>query len=525
MSKTVRKLPVGIQSFEKIRTCDNLYVDKTEYIYNLVHTDVPYFLSRPRRFGKSLLISTLKAYWEGKKELFAGLSIEKAEESHPEAWESYPVLHFDFNKADYLQDGALEAVLEAHLNEWEKLYGQTTKNAPLGVRFGQIMRLAYDTTGKRCVILVDEYDKPLIETMENEPLVARNKAVFKGFFSALKSEDDYIRFILITGVTKFNKVSIFSDLNQLEDISFDQTYAGICGITEEELTDSFMPEIEAMATDHNISTSDCLSRLRTTYDGYHFSPDGVGVYNPYSLFCALKKKRFASFWFETGTPTFLVKQLKQIDFDVRRFSDSTIQSTEALLSDYRGDNPDPVPLLYQTGYLTIKDCSDGEVYTLGFPNEEVSYAFLQSLMPEYVSEYGAGTGKDVFALKRYIETGDTDGIKNMLTALFAGISYSNTSTPFEHYFQTIIYIIFTLLGKYTICELHTSEGRIDCVVETRKFVYLFEFKRDKTADEALNQIADNHYSDVYAADPRKVFKIGVNFDSDKRQMSEWKVTE
>ena len=525
MGQEGRKLPVGIQSFEQIIQDKYLFVDKTEYIYKLVHTGKPYFLSRPRRFGKSLLLSTMKAYWEGKKELFRGLKIEELEKDNPGAWQDYPVFYFDFNKANFADKGVLEAIIEVHLNEWEEQYGETSNEIPLGARFGQLLKAAAKATGKKCVVLVDEYDKPLLETMENQELVEHNKAVFKGFFSTLKSEDASIQFIFITGVTKFSKVSIFSDLNQLEDISFDDDYSGICGITEEELQNLFIPEIERMAKERSLTEDVCLEKLKRTYDGYHFSADGAGVYNPYSILTALKKRRFGSFWYETGTPTFLVRRLKEIEFDVRQFSDRTLQSTEALLSDYRVENPDPIPLLYQTGYLTIVDYTDDDVYTLGLPNEEVRYALLQSLMTEYVNECGSGSGKDIFTQKRYVESGNLDGIKNVFTALFASITYTTKDTPFEHYFQSVIYITMTLLGKYAACEIHTNIGRIDCVTETKQYVYLFEFKRDDSAEAALKQIDDMHYADRYAADKRTLYKIGVNFDSNTRQISEWKVEE
>lgn len=519
---TVRKLPVGIQDFEKIIKSGNLYIDKTEYIYRLVHTEVPYFLSRPRRFGKSLLLSTLKAYWEGKKDLFNGLKIEKLEKNNPDAWIKYPVFYLDLNRDEYSSSKSLDGVLNSHLERWEKTYNVVpSERQSLAVRFQNVLRAASESTQLPCVVLVDEYDKPLLESSENRELSEHNKAMFKGFFSALKSEDAIIRFIFIAGVTKFSKVSIFSDLNQLEDISFDDDYSGICGITEKELTEYLEPEIESMSTENNSDVNECKRKLKSTYDGYRFSARGVGVYNPYSLLTALKKRRFGSFWYETGTPTFLVHRLKEIDFDVRRFEDKTIQSVESILSDYRVENPDPVPLLYQTGYLTIKECSEESILTLGFPNEEVRYAFLQSLMPEYVNEYGTSTNKDIFTLKRYAEEGNTEGIKNVLTALFGSISYTTQEVPFEHYFQTVIYITFTLLRQYALCELHTSEGRIDCVVETKRFVYIFEFKRDKSSEEALKQIHENNYAVPYAADERRVYKIGVNFSSKTRQLEGW----
>lgn len=523
----LKKLPTGIQDFEKLRENNFLYIDKTEYVYSLSQSKVPYFLSRPRRFGKSLLLSTFKAYWEGRRDLFRGLALERLENKSAEPWIAYPVFYFDFNGKNYQRNTALEEILADHLQRWESIYGAEYKDSPLEERFQHLLVLASQKTGRRCVVLVDEYDKPLLDILDNAALIEHNKAVFKGFFSTLKSHDAYLQFVLITGVSKFNKVSIFSDINQLEDISFDEEYAGICGITEEELQTCLAPEIERMAEARSLTVRECAAKLKQTYDGYRFSAQNLGVYNPYSLLMALKKRKFGSYWFETGTPSFLVERLKEINFDIRQFSGKTLQASEKMLSDYRADNPDPVPLLYQTGYLTVTAYDDtNDIYTLGFPNREVEDGFLDSLMPAYVGECGAGSGKDILTLKRHLESGNTEGIKNVLTALFAGIPYpagSAARAPFEHYFQTIFYIIFTLLGKYTACEVHTFQGRIDCVVETGKFIYLFEIKRDTTADEALQQIDEKDYSLPYSTDTRRVLKIGCAFSSSTRMLADWKV--
>jgi len=522
-----RKLPVGIQSFEKIIENHNVYVDKTEYIYDLVHTNMPYFLSRPRRFGKSLLLSTMKAYWEGKKELFKGLKIEKLEQDNPDAWQPYPVLYFDFNRDNYNGDKVLEGILEDHLVDWESQYNVTpTPRQSLAVRFKRVIVEAANQTGKKCVVLVDEYDKPLLETMENKELIEHNKAVFKGFFSTLKSEDANIRFIFITGVTKFSKVSIFSDLNQLMDISMSMDYAEICGITGQEMQDVFMPEIEAMADEQNLTVEECLEKLKQEYDGYRFHQKGNGLYNPYSLLSALADREFDAYWFETGTPSFLVTKLKEMNFDIRKFTDGTLYATKRMLKDYRDDNPDPVPLLYQTGYLTIAGYdSESSIYTLSFPNNEVKYGFLDSLMQEYVNDSGTGSGKDILSLKKYVESGDLESIRRVFEALFAGIPYPTNEDPFEHDFQSVFYITFTLLGQYVQCESHTSTGRIDCVIETKQFVYIFELKRDDSAEAALKQIEDMHYAAPYTADKRKLYKIGVGFDSKTLQLADWKVGE
>lgn len=525
MNAGMRKLPIGVQNFEKLRTDKYLYIDKTKYIYELVHSGTQYFLSRPRRFGKSLFLSALRAYWEGKKELFEGLDIIRLEGDNPDAWQPYPVFYFDFNGKNYQVEGALENVLDEQLGKWEKTYGGDSSRS-LEERFRNLLAAASEKYGKRCVVLVDEYDKSLLEVLHNEALEEHNKAVFKGFFGTLKRFDEYLQFVFLTGVTKFSKVSIFSDLNQLDDISMQQKYAAICGITEKELRGAFMPEVEEMADRQKLTAEECLGELRKVYDGYHFHYEGEGVYNPFSLLNALNAKEFNSYWFATGTPTFLVRKLRAIDFDVRKLTDRTLEANEAMLSDYRADNPDLVPLLYQTGYLTLVGYHrKGRVYTLAFPNEEVKYGFLESLLPEYTPDCRSGSGKDIFSLRRYVESGELEQLHEALAALFASITYAAKKAPFEHYFQTVIYLVFTLLGQMVQCEVHSARGRADCVVETPDYVYLFEFKLDASADEALAQIEEKQYAAPYGADKRKLFKVGVNFDSETRSLSEWKVRE
>lgn len=525
MQENKRTLPMSVQDFEKLREANCVYVDKTEYIYTLVHDVAQFFLSRPRRFGKSLLLSTMKAYWEGKKELFSGLTIEKLEAENKDAWQPHPVFYFDFNGENYHQI-FVEKVLTAHLKRWEKHYEITDDSETIGERFQNLLMKVSEKTGKRCVVLVDEYDKPLLDLVDDPERQEHNKAVFKGFFSNLKNCDAYVRFVFITGVTKFHKVSIFSDLNQLNDISLNEDFSGICGITDEELREYFAPEISAIAKKRKISEEECLQTLKTQYDGYRFHQDGVNVYNPYSLIKAFYDKEFGSYWFETGTPTFLVEKLRNDHFDVRKFSNQTIFSTERILKDYTGDTLDPIPLLYQSGYLTISDYNPKmRRYVLSFPNDEVRYAFLESLVPVYVPKANATNGLDIFTLDEYVENGDLEGIRNVLTGLFANISYTTNNPVFEHYFQTVIYVVFTLLGRYVMTEQQAYKGRIDCKVETDHFVYLFEYKLDKTAEDALNQIDTKDYQLSFSADKRKLFKIGVSFDSKERKLADWKVAE
>ena len=522
----MRKLPVGIQGFENLRDDGYVYVDKTAYVYRLAHEGKPYFLSRPRRFGKSLLLSTMRAYWEGKRELFAGLAIERLEEGNPDAWKPHPVFYFDFNGASYRQQGALEEVLGVQLRRWEQAYGLDGGGAPLGACFQNLLIVAKEKTGLRCVVLVDEYDKPLLDVVDCPELQEHNKDVFKGFFSTLKSFDEHLQFVFITGVSKFHKVSIFSDLNQLRDISMSEDYAALCGITESEMTSYFDDEIEALAQRRGLTRAECVGELRRQYDGYRFHPDAERVYNPYSLLTALVDKDFGSYWFETGTPTFLVRRLREDRFDVRKLTNRTLFASESTLKDYTGDSLDPVPLLYQTGYLTIVDYdAKRRRYTLGFPNEEVRYGFLESLMPSFVPKATAGNGLDIFTLDEAVESGDLEQIRRVLTGLFANITYTLETDPFEHYFQAVIYLVFTLLGKFCQCEMHTYAGRIDCRVQTRDYVYLFEFKRDDTAQAALAQIDDRGYALPFVADSRTLYKVGVCFDSKSRTLADWAVAE
>ena len=524
MTSVNRKLPVGIQDFESLRKGQYVYVDKTEYIYKLVHSGKPYFLSRPRRFGKSLFLSTLKAYFEGKRELFKGLRIEELEGDDPDSWQSYPVFYFDLNKKNYNAEHALEEVLAAHLIDYEKIYGDENKACPLEERFQRILVSAVEQTGKEAVVLVDEYDKPLLEAAD-ERMADHNKAVFKGFFSTLKSYDRYLKFVFLTGVTKFSKVSIFSDLNQLNDISLDRTYSEICGMTDDEITSCFEPEMEALAAAKELGVEECLAMLKKMYDGYHFSHDTRGIYNPYSLLNAFLKKEFGMYWFSTGTPTFLVEKLRASVFDAKLFSSDEYYVDEASLTDYRIENKNPIPLFYQRGYLTIKGYDEEfRSYALGYPNEEVKYGFLKSLAPYYLHGEEEPNPLDVRSFVKDLRSGSTDSLRDRFTALFAHIPYPGDEKVVEQNFQNVIYIVSMLMGQFTMTELHSAKGRADCIAETDDFIYIFEFKRDKSADDALRQIEDRGYAKPYAADRRKIIKIGINYDSKERTLTGWKVS-
>ncbi len=519
----LRKLPIGVQDFENLRSEGFIYIDKTRYIYDLAHYGKAYFLSRPRRFGKSLLLSTMRAYFEGKRNLFRGLKIEELEGDGDDAWIQYPVFYFDLNKKNFKRETALEEVLDDHLRMWEKEYGDEYAASPLEERFQHLIEMAVEQTGRNAVVLVDEYDKPLLETMDVSELEEHNKDVFKGFFSTLKSYDHYLKFVFLTGVTKFSKVSIFSDLNQLEDISLDEGYSCICGITQAELEADLMPEVEAMAEHNGLNVEECLDKLGKMYDGYHFYQFAEGVYNPFSLINALKKKAFGSYWFSTGTPTFLLGRLRAVGFDPQKFTDGSLYADESVLSDYRADDPDPVPLLYQTGYLTIKGY-DGEFmsYELGYPNNEVRYGFLKSLAPVYLNQNEVSP-LDVRSFVQDVRNARLESLHERLTAILAGIPYPDDAKLVEQDFEVAVYLVFSLMGQYVKTEVHSAKGRADCIVETDSYIYIFEFKRDGSAEEALAQIAAQGYALPYAADERKLFKIGVNFDSEKRTITEWRV--
>jgi hypothetical protein len=517
-----RDLPIGIQSFEKMRRDGYVYVDKTAFVHELARTSVPCFLSRPRRFGKSLLVSTLRAYFEGRRDLFEGLAIERLEGDGPGAWTKRPVFHMSFNGPDYKKEGALEAKLEALLARWEARWGVPYEVQNPGDRLLMLLESAHERSGQCCAVLVDEYDKPLLECVDDPGLEERGRAALKAFFGVLKDADEHLRFLLITGVTKFSKVSIFSDLNQLKDITQSAAYAGICGITEHELLANFGPELDAMADEMGTDRDGCLIALRDKYDGYRFHWKGPGVYNPFSLLSALAERELGSYWFETGTPTFLVRRMRDAGLEPKRLTDGSIYAEEDRLSDYRADDPDPIPLLFQAGYLTIRsyDPSTGE-YELTVPNGEVEWGLLKSLLPAWAPGYGAARGTDVFTLRRLVEAGDTDGMRRVIEALFASIPYTRESDPFENYFQTVLWLVFTLLGRYVQVEVRQARGRVDCVVEARAHVYVIEFKRGGTAADALAQIEGKDYAAPFSADSRKLHLIGCAFDPKTRLLSDW----
>lgn len=511
----VQKLPIGIQDFEGLRRDGYLYVDKTRQVYKLVNEGRYYFLSRPRRFGKSLLMSTIKAYLLGKKELFNGLAIEQLETD----WTEYPVLHLDLNTERYDTVESLEKKLDANLKLWESKYPTGYESYSLGTRFERVIESAFEKTKQRVAILVDEYDKPLLQAIGNSELQDQYRNILKGFYGALKSMDGCIKFAMMTGVTKFGKVSVFSDLNHLNDITMSLPYSDICGITEEELLGNLQPSIKALSETKEITYEDAVAELRKKYDGYHFHPKGKGMYNPFSVLNALSNLEFRNFWFETGTPTYLVELLQLHDYNLEVLSQ--FETDENTLGSVDANNTSPIPVIYQSGYLTIKDYDPRfQMYTLGFPNEEVEEGFTRFLLPCYTSIRSDQTAFDIKNFVLDIQKGNTEKFLSRLRSLFADTPYELVKNLENHY-QNVLWLLFKLLGFYVQAEYHTSEGRIDLVFQSPMFCYVLEFKLDGTAEEALAQIDDKHYTLPFETSGRQIIRIGINFDSKTRNIEKW----
>nr|WP_298681318.1 ATP-binding protein [uncultured Treponema sp.] len=561
-----RKLPVGIQSFEKLRRDGYIYVDKTAFVWNLVQGSNPYFLSRPRRFGKSLFLSTLAAYFLGQKELFKGLYVEQAEEAQAvqedrAAWQKYPVFYLDFNTGQYELSDALDESFRYFLTKEEKKYNLQNNGLSHAKRFTSLIQAAYEQTGKQVVILVDEYDKPLLQTMSvNEELNEQYRNMLKAFYSVIKTCDEYIRFAFLTGVTKFSKVSIFSDLNNLRDISLEKQYAGICGITEAELKDNFQPEIQSLADEQELSYDQILAALQQWYDGYLFHPAGKGMYNPYSVLNAFAKKEIKSYWFETGTPTFLVNYLKDAHYFIPDL-DGNVELDEDGLQTYRAVAQEPFPILFQAGYLTIKEyIKDLRLYRLGFPNNEVRYGFLHNLLPAYSSVPFGQTGVSVARFVQDIRGGKVDSFMERMQAIISGIPYDNFSKENvklrEQNYQTAVYLIFALMGQFVQTEVHcystamdgggstqqrcfggaetrsqnytrmySFDRRADCVVITADAIYIFEFKLsgNGSAQDAIAQIQKQNYAAKYKTERKKIVLIGSSFSEETRTIKDWKI--
>lgn len=510
--------PIGIQNFEKIRTEDFLYVDKTAEIYKLAKEGRYYFLSRPRRFGKSLLVSTMEAYFAGRKELFSGLAIEKLEAE----WKQHPVLHLDLSGVSYTDESVLERVLSDKLAKWETLYGAVNTSDILGLRFKEVIEAAYNKTGNQVAILIDEYDKPIIDNLGNEPTLSHLRSTLQGFYSVMKSMDARIRFGFLTGVTKIGKMSVFSGLNNLNDISMIPDYVDICGVSETELHEYFDESISELSSANEMSKEECYVKLKSMYDGYHFCEDSIGIYNPFSLLNTFQNKKFREYWFETGTPGFLVEVMRKTSFDVTTLENQTVDST--LMSNADAIFENPVPYLFQSGYLTITGYNDMfRLYQLGFPNQEVKNGFLNCLLKYYVPMSPDMSGTTlIYQLWHSITEGNPKSFMQILSSLFANTSYQIQGET-EKDFQYAMYIISALLGEYVQVERTTSNGRIDLIIQTKEFIYIFELKVNADADVALRQIDEKGYARPFEGDSRKLFKIGVNFSTATRRIEDWKI--
>ena len=518
------KLPIGIQDFEKIRTGGYLYIDKTEHVYRLASEGSYYFLSRPRRFGKSLLLSTIKALFLGKRELFKGLAIDQKEDWD---WAVHPVLHLDLNTEKYDKPEVLHDRINLFLEENEQIYGKREAERSLGTRFEGIIKRAYEKTGQRVVILVDEYDKPLLQAIGNRELQEEYRGTLKGFYGALKSMDGCIKFAMLTGVTKFGKVSVFSDLNNLRDISLDYDFHSICGITEQELLSYFPTQIDALAERSKLTREECIEKLRRMYDGYHFDEDSPGMYNPFSVLNTFQTRKFGSYWFETGTPTYLVELLRRHYYDLEEMATSEV--TSDVLNSIDAESTNPIPVIYQSGYLTIKGYkSEFKKYILGFPNEEVAEGFIKYLAPFYLDNREKRSVFDIEKFTSDVREGNPEQFLSRMKSLFASAPYDSVKGDKENHFQNMMWVVFKMMGFYSQTEYHTSDGRIDLLVETPQYRYIMEFKLDGTAEEALQQIKDKNYQlqffgDALATkkDQGKTYIIGVNFSKETRTIDRW----
>lgn len=516
MAATV-KYPIGIQDFEGLRKDGYLYVDKTGIIKDLINNGKYYFLSRPRRFGKSLLLSTIHAYFAGKRELFKGLAID----TDDMGWEVHPVMHLDLNSQKYDEKESLNSMIDDFLSKEEAKYSQVQHNNNYGIRFCNVIQAAYEKTGKRVVILVDEYDKPMLQSIGNLELQNAFRSTLKSFYGALKTKDGSIQFAMLTGVTKFGKVSVFSDLNHLDDLSMDARYYDICGISEKEIVDYFKEGVAELAEANGMTHDECLAKLKERYDGYHFHYNVPGMYNPFSFLKTVLRKEFGSYWFETGTPTYLVTLLQMHDYNLEAMSE--VETDADVLNSTDGGSTDPIPVIYQSGYLTIKGFdSEFSLYKLGFPNKEVEEGFMKFLIPYYTNIEKSNSAFQITQFVKEVRSGRTEQFIKRLKSFFADTPYELIK-DLENHYQNVLFIISRLVGLYTKAEYHTSEGRIDLVIQTKDYCYVLEFKLDGTADEALQQIQDTHYTLPFEMNGQKIIRIGMNFSSETRNIADVRI--
>ena len=510
--------PIGIQTFSEIQEGNYLYIDKTEYVYRMTHSSSKYmFLSRPRRFGKSLLTSTLHSYFSGRKELFHGLAIEKLEKE----WVEYPVLHFDLSMAKHVDKEGLESLLDFMLAEHERMFSIDTVSENANLRLTNLIKRIYEQTGKKVAVLIDEYDAPLLDVVHEHENLGILRNIMRNFYSPLKACDPYLRYVFLTGITKFSQLSIFSELNNIKNISMDEPYAAICGITEDEMLIQMREDIDNLAIKMEISSEEVVQKLKENYDGYHFTYPSPDIYNPFSLLNAFADGKFNSYWFGSGTPTYLIKMLTKFNVEP-----SEIGNNHAEVSAFDAPTEtmtDIIPLLYQSGYITIKDYDKTlDLYTLDIPNKEVRLGLMKSLLPNYVASKTRETTTMVAYLSRDIRNDDMDAALRRLQTFLSTIPYCD-NTRYEGHYQQMFYIIFSLLGNYVDVEVRTPRGRVDMVLRTKTTLYVMELKLDKNADEAMEQIDLKNYPERFALCGLPIVKVAVNFDSERCTIGEWKI--
>ena len=517
-TKQLKRLPVGIQTFEKIIDNDMLYIDKTEYIWNMIHLSNYIFLSRPRRFGKSLLVSTLQAYFEGRKDLFKGLFIETVEKE----WTKYPVLRFSMASGKHMEKEQLERYLIYILEENERRFGITSDSKDPNVRLKNLITTAYEKTGKPVVVLIDEYDAPLLDVVHEETSLPMLRNVMRNFYSPLKDCDPYLKFVFLTGITKFSQLSIFSELNNLKNISMDPNFGAVCGITKEEMLTKMQDYIEQLALANEWTIDEAVAQLTQQYDGYHFTWPSSDIFNPFSLLNAMQDKRLDCYWFASGTPTYLIEMMRKFN---------TLPADLTMMEGGSDDFDAPtegmttiMPLLYQSGYITIKDYDrQFRSYTLSIPNKEVRIGLSKALVPAYVSTNTLVVNNNARNMARCLVKEDIDGMLKLLQTFLRTIPYCNDANSEGHY-QQVLYIIFTLLSDYfTDVEVHTPRGRVDMVMRSSSTIYLFELKLNKDAATAIEQINLKDYASKFALCNLPIVKVGINFDPDQRTLSDWKI--
>ncbi|MBD3589430.1 ATP-binding protein [Bacteroides sp. GM023] len=520
MEDLQRLYPIGIQTFSKIREGNYLYIDKTAYVYRMTHSASGYmFLSRPRRFGKSLLTSTLHSYFSGRKELFHGLAIEKLEKE----WTEYPVFHFDLSMAKHVDKGGLERLLDFMLARHESVFGLNATGGDPNLRLVDLITTAYEQTGKKVVVLIDEYDAPLLDVVHERENLDILRNIMRNFYSPLKACDPYLRYVFLTGITKFSQLSIFSELNNIKNISMDEPYAAICGISEDEIRSQMKDDLDGLARRLEITSEEALMKLKENYDGYHFTYPSPDIYNPFSLLNAFADGKFNSYWFGSGTPTYLIKMLEKFGVEP-----SEIGNNHAEVSAFDAPTEtmtDIIPLLYQSGYITIKDYDKSlDLYTLDIPNKEVRLGLMKSLLPNYVASKTRETTTMVAYLSRDIRNGDMDAALRRLQEFLSTIPYCD-NTRFEGHYQQMFYVIFSLLGNYVDVEVRTPRGRVDIVLRTETTLYVMELKLDKSAGEAMEQIDLKNYPERFALCGLPVVKVAISFDSERCTIGEWEILE